>query len=108
VNAWDIFDFPFPWGTHPAVIVSGDKRVANKPDVVVLACRTMQPQTKDVDKLQAVLDAADGLDWKTICNLDLFFTVPKANLTNRRGSVSRPLRIDISRKMIQGLAIAGL
>jgi hypothetical protein len=39
---------------------------------------------------------------------DLLFTVDKAKLGRRRGEVSRARRSDIARKIVQGLAIAGL
>jgi hypothetical protein len=57
---------------------------------------------------EAVLDDADGLNWKTLCRCDLLFTVEKSSLTNKRGAVTHERRHEIARKIIQGLAIAGL
>jgi hypothetical protein len=54
------------------------------------------------------LNEADGLDWKTLCRCDLLFTVDKAALSKKRGQVTSERRRDIARKIIQGLAIAGL
>ena len=109
MKAWDVFDYPFAWGTHPAIIISNDRRVANKPDVVILACRTMRHDTyREPDGLEVLLVKEDGMDWKTLCKCDLLFTVPKAVLKNRRGSVTVPRRREIASKLIQGLAIAGL
>jgi hypothetical protein len=38
----------------------------------------------------------------------LLFTVDKASLSKKRGQVTAERRRDIARKIIQGLAIAGL
>ena len=76
---------------------------------MVLQCRTLQPgQQHEAEPNEAILDQADGLDWKTICRCDLLYTVDKAALTNKRGQVAHERRRDIARKIIQGLAIAGL
>lgn len=108
MKAWDVFDYEFPSGKHPAAVVSNDRRVAKKPDVVILACRTMRADTyRDPEETEALLDETDGLDWKTLCKCDLLFTVQKALLTHHRGSVAPARRGEISRKIIQGLALAG-
>lgn len=109
MKAWDVFDYPFAWGTHPAVIISHNRRMANKPEVVILACRTMRADTyREPDALECLLNESDGLDGKALCKCDLLFTVRKADLQNRRGAVSVSRRRDIASKLIQGLAIAGL
>jgi mRNA-degrading endonuclease toxin of MazEF toxin-antitoxin module len=108
VKAWDIWTGDI-FGPHPVVLVSCQARIDAKAQVVVLKCTTMQPATARAAKEnETVLDEADGLNWKTLCRCDLLFTVPKASLTNRRGSVTGDRRRDIARKIIQGLAIAGL
>jgi mRNA-degrading endonuclease toxin of MazEF toxin-antitoxin module len=109
VSAWDIFDFDWPWGVHPAVIISNPMRVQLKQQVVVLSCRTLRPGTKhDAEANEAILDEEDGLNWQTLCRCDLTWTVDKSRLRNRRGSVSRERRRDIARKIIQGFAFADL
>ena len=76
---------------------------------LVLKCTSMQPSQERLPKLnEAVLDEADGLNWKTLCPCDLLFTVEKPSLTNKRGQVTQERRREIARKIIQGLAIAGL
>ena len=45
MRPWEVWDFEFAWGTHPAVIVSNPVRVERKPEVVVLACRSLRPGT---------------------------------------------------------------
>lgn len=66
-------------------------------------------QSFKLDDLQTTLDQEDGLDTRTRFTCDLLYTVEKKSLRNKRGEVkSIERRRDISRKMIQGLAIAGL
>lgn len=57
---------------------------------------------------EVLLDEADGLDLKTLCRCDLLFTVEKCKLGRRRGVVTPARRAEIARKIIQGLAIAGM
>ena len=109
MSPWEVWDHEFPWGTHPAVIVSNPVRVERKPEVVVLACRTLRPGTeRDPEANEALLDEADGLDWKTLVRCDLLWTVSKARLKRHRGEVTLSRRRDIAIKIIQGLAVAGL
>lgn len=109
MNAWEVWQCPFPWGIHPAVIVSNSVRVERKPQIVVLSCQTMLPDTyRDPQKNESLLDEADGMDWKTVCRCDLLYTIDKSILKFRRGTVQIERRRDIARKIIQGLAIAGL
>ena|SRR5438132_10263644 len=109
MNAWDIFDYDWPWGKHPAVIVSNRVRVQLKKQVVVLSCRTLQhaPQSEPKPN-ETILNTEDGLNWPTICRCDLLWTVEKGALKNFRGEVCLERRRDIARKIIQGLAIAEL
>lgn len=109
MKPWEIWQCPFPWGEHPAVIVSNAVRVDRKSQIVVLSCRTMRPQTyRDPEGLESLLDEADGLDWKTLCRCDLLFTIEKTKLIRQRGEVQIDRRRDIAQKIIRGLAIAGL
>lgn len=109
MKAWEVWQCPFPWGEHPAVIVSNPERVARKPQIVVLSCQTMRANTyRDPQGNESLLDEADGMDWKTLCRCDLLWTIDKSILIRRRGEVQPERRRDIARKIIQGLAIAGL
>ncbi|MHB8522281.1 MAG: hypothetical protein ACYDH9_16195 [Limisphaerales bacterium] len=108
MKAWDIYTGDL-CGPHPMVLVSCQPRVDAKPQVVVLKCTSMKPgKERQAKENETVLDAQDGLDWKTLCRCDLLFTVDKATLKNKRGAVSFERRRDIARKIVQGLAIAGL
>src|SRR5437588_11614687 len=109
MNSWDIFDFDWPWGSHPAVLISNPMRVRLKQQVVVLSCRTLRPDHKHQPEAnEAILNSEDGLDWETLCRCDLLWTVEKAALKNQRGRVSLERRRDIAYKIILGLAIADL
>jgi hypothetical protein len=107
MKPWEIWTGDV-YGPHPVVIVSYAERVARKAAVVVLKCSTLRPgDASEPDALQAILDQQDGLELRTRCVCDLFFTVEKEKLTHKRGEVSWERRRDISRKMVQSLAIFG-
>jgi mRNA-degrading endonuclease toxin of MazEF toxin-antitoxin module len=108
MKPWEIWTGDV-YGAHPVVIVSAANRVERRNRVVVLKCTTLRPGDPwRPDELQATLDQEDGLDTRTRCVCDLFFTVDKATLTQKRGEVGWERRRDISRKMLQSLALAGL
>ena len=108
MKAWEIWTGEL-FGPHPCVLVSCQSRIDAKPQVVVLKCTTQRPGQERLPRLnETVLDETDGLDWKTLCRCDLLFTVGKASLSRKRGLVVTERRRDIARKIIQGLAIAGL
>lgn len=108
MKAWDVYTGEI-FGPHPCVLISCQPRIDAKPQIVVLKCTSIKPgQERLPRENETILDAADGLDWKTLCRCDLMFTVDKAALSRKRGEVSSERRRDIARKIIQGLAIAGL
>ena len=109
MNAWEIWTAPL-FGPHPALIVSAQPRIDRKKFIVVLKGATLRAgQEFTVDALQITLDQEDGLDWQTRFDCDLLYTLEKKDLTQKRGEVrSLERRRDIARKIIQGLAVAGL
>ena len=108
MKPWEVWDSPL-FGMHPCVIVSNGKRVEWKNKVVVLKCTTLRPGVPyHPDELHTTLDQEDGLQTATRCECDLLYTVAKSDLKKRRGEVCFDRRRDISRKIIQGLAIAGM
>lgn len=108
MKAWEIWTADVH-GEHPVVLVSHQARIDAKPEVVVLQCRTMRPGTEREPRVnEVVLDQADGLDWKTLCRCDLLYSVAKGELRQCRGVVTKERRRIIARKIVQGLAIAGL
>ena len=108
MKAWEIYTADV-FGGHPCVLVSCQPRIDAKPEVVVLGCRTLRPATQREPRANEVLlDEADGLDLRTLCRCDLLFTVEKSQLGRRRGIVTPARRTEIARRIIQGLAIAGM
>jgi mRNA-degrading endonuclease toxin of MazEF toxin-antitoxin module len=108
LKAWEIYTAGL-FDEHPCVLVSNQPRIDAKPEVVVLSCRPMRPANEREPRANEVLlDEADGLDLKTLCRCDLLFTLEKAKLGRRRGIVTPARRNEIARRIIQGLAIAGL
>ena len=89
MKQWEIWSYqPAGWPEpHPAVIISSDGRVANKPDVNVLMCSS-QRAGRAATPAEIILDEADGLNWPTLCKCDLLHLVDKAILFQRRGLVS--------------------
>ena len=109
MKPWETWQCPFPWGEHPAVIVSNAVRVARKQQIVVLPCSTMRPATQRAPiGCEALLDEADGMGWSTLCKCDLLFTIDRSILIRRLGEVGLERRRDIATKIQQGLALAGL
>ena len=109
MRAWEIWTGPL-FGPHPVLLISAQRRIDLKKFVVVLKGTTMRPgQPFEVDALQTTLDQQDGLETQTRFDCDLLYTLEKKDLSQRRGQVaSLERRRDISRKVIQGLALAGL
>lgn len=108
MKAWEIYTAEV-FGEHPCVLVSCQARIDAKPAVVVLGCRTMRPaNAREPRANEVLLDAADGLELDTLCRCDLLFTVEKDRLGRRRGVVCPERRREIARRIIQGLAIAGM
>lgn len=108
MKAWDIYTADV-FGEHPCALVSCQARIDAKPELVVLGCRTMRPGNEREPRAnEVVLDAADGLDLKTLCQCDLLYTVEKGKLGRRHGTVTPERRREIARRIIQGLALAGM
>jgi mRNA-degrading endonuclease toxin of MazEF toxin-antitoxin module len=108
LKAWDIYSADV-FGERPVVLVSCQARIDAKPEVVVLGCRTMRPGNEREPRANEVLlDDADGLDLRTLCRCDLLFTIDKSKLGRRRGAVTSERQRAIARRIIQGLAIAGM
>ena len=108
MKPWDIYTWDFPQvGEHPAVIIGNDERVEQKPFVNVLLCSSKKaarlPKPSEV-----LLDAADGLDWATLCKCDFVYAVEARQLGRRRGTVTHARRREIASKVIRGLGLAGL
>jgi hypothetical protein len=104
LKAWEIWT----WEGHPVVLVSNQRRIERRQKVVVLKCQTLYSGDEPAGEFETMLGPEDGLERATICTCDLFFTARKSEINQRRGAVCYERQRDISRKMIQGLAVAGL
>jgi len=104
LKAWEIWT----WQGHPVVLVSNQYRIDRKQKIVVLKCQSLYSGDQRAGECETVLGTEDGLDRPTICTCDLLFTAHKSELNQKRGAVCYQRQRDISRKMIQGLAVAGL
>ncbi|MDB6040371.1 MAG: hypothetical protein JWM99_4212 [Verrucomicrobiales bacterium] len=59
-----------------------------------------QRATRSALPHEVILDAADSLDWPTLCKCDLIHAVPKAELKRFRGTVSLARRQLLVRTVI--------
>lgn len=90
------------------MLVSNQRRIDRKLKVVLLKCQTLYSGDPPANEFEAVLGPEDGLQRPTVCTCDLLFTAHKSEIAQKRGEVCYERRRDISRKLIQGLAIVGL
>jgi mRNA-degrading endonuclease toxin of MazEF toxin-antitoxin module len=107
VRQWEIYLFPFrEEKPHPAVIISNEERCVNDglEYVNALIC-TSARLDREVKKNEVILNAADGLDWKTAVRCDVIYLLPKAEFLERRGKVSLQRRIGIARKIAETLRL---
>lgn len=108
MKPWEIFTWEFPdIGPHPAVIVSSAARAAFKPVVELLRCGSVRAG-RVVTSREVLLDAADGLDWETICFCDLIWSAPREQMGRRRGLVIPERRRSIVSAMLQSHGWIGL
>jgi len=107
MRQWEIYLFPFrEEKPHPAVVISNDERCQNNDleYVNALIC-TSAKLNREPKKHEVILNASDGLDWKTAVRCDMIYLLPKVEFQTMRGSLSTPRRIAIARKMIETLRL---
>ena len=107
MKQWDIYLFPFRTEQpHPAVIISPDERCLNPALEMVNALICTSVRLNREPKInEAIIDEADGLDWKTGVRCDVIHLLPKAEFLGRRGRVSEWRRPLITRKLISVLRL---
>src|SRR6266853_416598 len=93
---WEIWTFDFPWGSHPAVIITPSEDEF----INVLACQSQQARRLP-KSYETILDTADGLNWPTLCRLTPFWTVKPSDLFNQRGKVTTERRREVGNKIIR-------
>jgi mRNA-degrading endonuclease toxin of MazEF toxin-antitoxin module len=103
VKQWEIWTYSFPSGDHPAVILSPPEICSNDDvdEVNVLFASSARPVNRPPKSHEVVLDASDGLDWKTVVRCQRIYLVKKGALKGKRGLVSTSRRREISRKLVE-------
>ena len=107
MRQWEIYLFPFrEEKPHPAVIISNEERCVNDDLEYVnsLIC-TSARLNREGKKNEVILNAADGLDWKTAVRCDVIYLLPKSEFRERRGKVSSQRRIAIARRIAETLRL---
>ncbi len=107
MKQWDIYLFPFEKEKpHPVVVLSNDERCENADleYVNVLLCASAQVN-RPPKKHEIILDASDGLDWKTAVRCDFLYALPKAAFKAWRGQVTSIRRQGIARKLAECLRL---
>jgi mRNA-degrading endonuclease toxin of MazEF toxin-antitoxin module len=107
MRQWEIYLFSFrEEKPHPAVIISNDERCVNEDleYVNALIC-TSARLNRQAKKNEVILNAADGLDWKTAVRCDVIYLLPKPDFRERRGKVSVQRRVAIARKIVETLRL---
>lgn len=107
MRQWEIYLYPFrEEKPHPAVIISNEERCQNEnlEYVNALIC-TSAKLNREPKKNEIILNAADGLDWKTAVRCDVIYLLPKFELRDHRGKVSVERRVAIARKIAETLRL---
>ena len=88
------------------MIISNDERCLNNDleYVNALIC-TSAKLNREAKKNEVLLNAADGLDWKTAVRCDVVYLLPKVEFEERRGKVTAQRRVAIARKMAETLRL---
>jgi len=103
MRQWEIYLFPFrEEKPHPAVILSNEECCVNDDleYVNALIC-TSARLNREAKKHEVILNAADGLDWKTAVRCDVIYLLPEAEFRERCGKVSPLRRVAIARKIVE-------
>ncbi len=106
MKPWEVWQWEFPHGSHPAVIISPEARCLN-PDLLtvnVAGCSTQRAR-RGPDLHEVLLDREDGLEWETLCRCDVLFLAKKSELTRRRGALTPKRRRQLGHKIIRLFAL---
>ena len=80
------------------VLISHPDRCARGALVNVLYC-TSQRQSRAPYPYEVLLNGTDGMDWETLCDCSILYTIPSAKLFGHRGRVSFERRRQIRAKV---------
>jgi len=106
MKPWDVCQWKFPHGEHPAVIVSPAARCDN-PDIEtvnVVGCSS-KAASRPAQPHELILDREDGLDWPTLCRCDVLYLAKKDELRQKRGVVTPERRRMLGHKIIRLFAL---
>jgi mRNA-degrading endonuclease toxin of MazEF toxin-antitoxin module len=107
MRQWEIYLFPFrEEKPHPAVIISNEERCVNDglEYVNALICTSVR-LNREAKTHEVILNAADGLDWKTAVRCDVAYLLPKAAFRERCGKVTPLRRVAIARKIVESFRL---
>lgn len=102
MTPWEVYQWKFPHGEHPAVIVSPHDRCAN-PDIEtvnVVGCSSRRA-SREPSAHEVMLDKEDGLDWETLARCDVLYLARKTELVRRQGTLTYERRRAIGEKIIR-------
>ena len=102
MQQWDTFQWEFPHGSHPCVVISPADRCANRDieTVNILGCSSHRARRQPL-KHEVLLDAADGMDWETLVRCDVIYLARKTELRRKRGRVAEERQRELGAKLIR-------
>jgi hypothetical protein len=109
MKPWEVYQWEFPHGAHPAVILSPYDRCVN-PDIEtvnVIGCSSKRTNRLP-EEHEVMLNGADGMEWETLARCDVMYLAKKSELVRKRGAVTHERRRMIGEKIIKlfGLRLA--
>jgi mRNA-degrading endonuclease toxin of MazEF toxin-antitoxin module len=102
VNQWETYQWQFPHGDHPCVLISPQDR-CNNPNihtVNVIGCSSHRAG-REALAAEVLLDESDGMDWPTLARCDVMYLAEKSELKRRRGKVTAERRRAIGARVIR-------
>lgn len=102
MKPWEVYQWEFPHGEHPAVIISPHDRCVN-PDIEtvnVVGCSSQRANHKP-EAHEVMLDREDGLEWESLARCDVLYLARKRELIRKRGTVTYERRRTIGFRIIR-------
>ena len=102
MKPWDVYQWQFPHGSHPAVVVSPPDRCAN-PNIAtvnVVGCSS-QRASRQPEAHEVMLNKEDGLEWETLARCDVLYLAKKSELMRKRGVVTYERQRAIGQRIIR-------
>jgi hypothetical protein len=102
MKPWEVWQWDFPHGSHPAVIIAPEARCTNDQiqTVNILGCSSQRARRRP-EAHEVLLDREDGLDWETLCRCDVMFLAKKSELTRFRGALSYERKRQVGQRVIR-------